>query len=355
MMMRTKSIAVAFTVVVGLSSSVSTATADKRDPKAAPPGVLWTDPGDVSRRNLRYGPGGAELEPQPPFTFVEEDTGGTSPKFRAKDARGTVWQVKLGIESQVETVVTRLLWAVGYFADEAYFLHEVPVAGLTTLMRGNEWLKPGGVLMHARFEPRREGTEKLDTWEWEDNPFVGTRELDGLKVMMMLLNNWDARDANNAIVQVARPDGSTEIRYLVSDLGAALGKAGGKGTHSKNDVADFAESKFVAGVEQGIVKFHYSVRPKGLGMFAIIYPPYVGRIRDIEETMEGIKVEHARWIGSLLSQLTDEQLRDAFTAAWYPEESTTAYMRALRARFQQLVDLEDASGQTSGTSGSQRQ
>ena len=55
--------------------------------------------------------------------------------------------------------------------------------------------------------------------------------------------------------------------------------------------------------------------------------------------MRGIPVEHARWIGSLLSQLSDAQLADAFRAAGYGEAVTGGYVRALRERIDQLTRL----------------
>ena len=71
-------------------------------PAGAP--VLWRDPGDISRRNLSFGPGSAELAPVAPFTFVKEELTGESPKFDVTDARGVTWVVKVGEEAQAETV-----------------------------------------------------------------------------------------------------------------------------------------------------------------------------------------------------------------------------------------------------------
>ena len=81
--------------------------------------VIWRDPGPVSKRDLRYGPGSQRMAPVGPFRFVEEDKSGESPKFVVRDARDHEWRVKLGPEAQSETVATRLVWAVGYFAEEA--------------------------------------------------------------------------------------------------------------------------------------------------------------------------------------------------------------------------------------------
>ena len=79
-----------------------------------PQAVLWANPTDINQRNLYYGPGGKENEPQGPFTFLKEDMSGTNPKFNLRDGAGTKWKAKLGVEAQPETVAARLLWAVGF-------------------------------------------------------------------------------------------------------------------------------------------------------------------------------------------------------------------------------------------------
>jgi hypothetical protein len=305
--------------------------------------VLWRNPGNVSRRDLRFGPGSPRLAPVPPFTFIEEDKGGESPKFDVRDARGVTWRVKLGPEAQSETVSTRLVWAVGYFAEEAYYFEKARVTGLPRLSRGREYVGGDSRMIYgARFEPRRENVERGDAWGWNDNPFKGTRELSGLKILMILLNNFDARAANNRIFYVRNSAGRREARYTVSDLGATLGKADGLGgRRTKNNLQDFLSTRFVTGTEDDgrVVEFDYDTRPTGLGVFTIFYPPYYrGEVKK-EKAMRGIPTEHARWIGSLLSQLTDEQLRDAFWAANYNRETMEGYVRALRQRINQLRRL----------------
>jgi hypothetical protein len=304
--------------------------------------VLWRDPGDISERDLRYGPGSARLAPAPPFTFIKEDKGGESPKFAVKDARGVEWRVKLGPEAQSETVSTRLVWAVGYFAEEAYYLERARINGLPRLSRGRQYVEGRDVVRDVRFEPRRKEVERGDTWDWDDNPFKGTRELNGLKVIMILLNNFDARAANNTILYVRNPRRRRlDAQYVVTDLGATLGRSGGLGgKRTKNNLKDFLSTRFVMGVEEdGSVEFDYDTRPTKLGIFTIFYPPYYrGEVKK-EKSMRHIPDVHARWIGTLLSQLTDEQLRDAFRAARYDEATMEGYVTALRERINQLIRL----------------
>src|SRR6266540_2712907 len=305
------------------------------------PRVLWRDPGDIKSRNLFHGPGSPELAPLPPFTFIEEDKKGESPKFTVKDARGIDWSVKLGEEAQAETVATRLVWSVGYFAEEAYYFDQAEIQNMARLSRGRDYVAEGGIVRGARFEPKRIHLRKGPSWDWQNNPFNGTQELSGLKVLMVLLNNFDARQENNQVFYVvASQPGRREAHHYVTDLGATLGRAGGLGgKRTKNDLEDFLSTRFVMGVEDGAVEFDYDTRPTKLGHLSIFYPPYYrGEVKK-EKAMRGIPVAHARWIGSLLSQLTDDQLRDAFRAANYYEDTMNRYVEALRERINQLTRL----------------
>ena len=270
-------------------------------------------------RNLLFGPGSPELAPAPPFKFIKESKKGESPKFDVEDARGVVWTVKLGEEAQSETVATRLVWAVGYFAEEAYYFDEVPIENLPKLKRGREFVLSEGIVTGARFEPERKQLTEGPVWDWDDNAFNGTRQLNGLKVLMILLNNFDARKENNKIFYSrSAPGDRYEARHYVTDLGATLGRSGGLGgKRTKNDLEDFLSTRFVMGVEDGSVQFDYDTRPTKLGHFSVLYPPYYRSQVKKEKSMRHIPVAHAKWIGSLLAQLSDEQLRDAFRAARY--------------------------------------
>ena len=55
--------------------------------------------------------------------------------------------------------------------------------------------------------------------------------------------------------------------------------------------------------------------------------------------MKDIRVDDALWIGSLLSQLSDQQLRDAFRAANYTPGQVNLLVREVRERTNELVSL----------------
>ena len=263
------------------------------------PERIWRDPGPVASLNLIFGAGGKAHAPNPKgtFTFVKEDPLATSPKFEVEDGKGVVWKVKLGQESQPETAATRFLWAAGYFVDEDYYVAELTVKGLPALHRGQEHVSPGGVVHGARLERKLTGVTKLETWDWFDNPFVGGRELNGLRVMMSLLNNWDLKTVNNSIYAV---DG--ERHYLVSDPGATFGNTGNALTRSKAKPREYADSAFIANVMPDFVDFVLHSRP--FFMSAVQPGNYRDRTR-METITRHIPRADAKWLGQRLSMLTD--------------------------------------------------
>ena len=183
--------------------------------------VIWHDRGDVAALDLAGGPGGKDHEPGNAFRFIEESAGGTSPKFKVEDEHGIRWKVKLGEEAKSETAATRLLWAAGYLVDEVYYRPSIRVRrDFPRLARGREFVRQA---ISSRGASRaRARTRKSTTWSWYDNPFVGTREFNGLRVMMALINNWDLKDVNNRAVSHASGGGGVRASPMSAPRSGAL-------------------------------------------------------------------------------------------------------------------------------------
>jgi len=158
----------------------ASAADDKKDEKKQTPvglPVLWRAPDDIAARDLYHGPGGEAMRPDlRRVTFVKEETGGYSKKFRVRDGAGREWVAKLGKEAQAETAAVRLVWAVGYMTEINYLAPCVRIEGAPAPGKGMETCAGGG-FANVRFEARPEGVERLDEWKWSENPFVGTKEL----------------------------------------------------------------------------------------------------------------------------------------------------------------------------------
>ena len=318
-MLRTKA-RLYFTVMLMLVMLSASLTAQKNTSKAKEntgslPGIIWRDPGDVASLNLLYGAGGQEHAPDPngKFTFVKEDLQGTSTKFDIKDEQGVQWRVKLGQEPESETSATRLLWAAGYFVDEDYYLAKLKVTGIPKLKRGNNFVTDDTV-HKARLKRKLPEVKKLGNWGWFDNPFINKQELNGLRVMMSFLNNWDLKDLNNTIYEV-----NGERRYLISDAGTAFGNTGGVMSRSKSDPKDYAKSKFIEKAKPDFVDFVQN-----------------GKMKEVTKHIPRADV---KWLAQRLSQLTEEQIRDCFRAGGYTPEDVTVYTQAVQKRIAELGAL----------------
>lgn len=303
------------------------------------PAALWREPIDIASRNLYYGPGGQEHAPHTVFTFEKEDLEGSNPKFVVHDENGVTWKVKLGEEARPETVASRLVWAAGYFADEDYFLPELRVAGMPArLHRGQKWMSPDGSFPNVRLKRSVEGQKKVGTWRWRKDPFVGTREWNGLRVMMALINNWDLKDANNAIYQVKRNSDSGELEFLISDLGASFGTAGLVRHHaiSKGNLYSYMHSKFIRKIAPSYVDFNVPSRP---AVVVLVNPHEFFSRLGLEWIGRRVPRDDARWMGHLLARLSSDQVRDAFRAAGYSPEEIDAFTSVVEQRIGELTEL----------------
>jgi hypothetical protein len=279
---------------------------------AAGTAQLWRDPGPVGRLDLRYGQGGAALQPRPPFRFIEKEKSGSSPKVRVRDAAGRQWVVKFGEEASPDTFASRLAWAVGYTTSVNYY---VPRG----VIRGH------GRFTGARFQLRSAAPKYLEgvTWSWKENPFVGTPQLNGLKILMMLLSNWDNKDSRDAWrgsnTSVLR-DGSRYL-YFVDDWGGSMGRAGSIFTRSKWDAAEFYRQspKFLR-VKDGELDWGY-------------------RGAHTDSMTDDIRVSHIRWLLSYLGRLSDAQLRAALLSSGATATEASVYTKALRLRIRQLQNV----------------
>jgi hypothetical protein len=303
--------------------------------------VLWSSPDDIKSRNLFFGPGGEKHAPHTIFTYDKEDMNGTNPKFDVHDENGTKWKVKLGAEARPETVASRLVWAVGYSANEDYFLPVLHVENLPPhLHRGQNLEGPGGSFQNVRLKRYLKGEKKAGDWQWRSNPFSNTRELNGLRVMMALISNWDVKDDNNAVYEEKHSKGSEgpEHVFMISDLGASFGSTGRSWTRvgSKGNLNAYSHSRFINKETESYVDFNFPTRPAVI----FIFNPqeFISRL-ELRWIGKQIPLKDVEWMGQLLAQLSPEQVRDAFRAAGYTPEEVEGFSKVVEGRIAQLNKL----------------
>ena len=267
---------------------------------------LWRDPGNVAAKDLRWGRGGKGAAPSADveYEFKASDTTGYSPGYDVVDPGGRKWDVKTGDEGQTEVMASRLLWAVGYHQPVVYF---VP-----------QWkLKNGPVSRPNSGRFRLSSDHDTDgEWSWTDNPFLGTRQLKGLIVANLILNNWDLKPSQNRLY--------TEVRnptrwFVVQDIGASFGKTAWP-VGNRNNIDDFESQRLVLGVENGRVQFDYHARHKDL--------------------LSDITPADVVWICRLFARITDRQWADLFAGAAIADDVGLRYTRKIKAKVQEGLALQ---------------
>ena len=275
-------------------------------PTAAQIAELWIKPD--ANRDLFWGIGGKRLAPDPAgrYTVIEIKRGGYSRGYTVLgpgDAKRE-WAVKFPPEASTEVVASRLFWGVGYHQPPAYYLAEWHA----------EKAPSANPQLPARFREKNPdliGLKSDTFWSYYENPFIGTKQLNGMLVMHAMLGNSDLKDDQNAFYTLEKPLEGASRWYVARDLGQTFGRTGLLDP-PRGDVEVFEQTPFIRGVANGRVQFEYHGRHKAL--FANIAPADV------------------RWICDSLAGLSDRQLDDAFRAGGYPKSLADRFIRRLKQK-----------------------
>lgn len=299
----------------GCSRPVLGGESQIKQPAAQAPLVeLWTDPTDLTQRDLFWGGSRQTDAPSPNdvFTVVTLDKTGYSRGYNVTGPDGRSWDIKVGDEVQSEIVLSRIFWALGYYQPQTFYVTGWQLTG--------QWEKEGEP---ARFRLQSDH-ESDGEWAWLENPFAGTRPLQGLVAISLVLNNWDFKTSNNRIYRLRDDKAEPVKRYVVQDLGASLGKARGlpyvRGT--RNDIDDFEDHRLIRKIDGAKVQLDYR-----------------GQHTDVLKRLSRADIV---WGCELLNRLSDAQLDDAFRAADYPPEIRQRYIAQIRSKIREGLALRTA-------------
>jgi hypothetical protein len=296
--------------LIALSTAVSYAQKKQTADLSVGKAVLWHSV-SVPTRDLFLGPGGQAMRPDlSNVTFIERVQTGHNKKYKIKDGSGRIWIAKPGTEARPETAAVRVLSSLGYDTEINYIVPELTIPTV-------------GTFKNVRLEARPDEIKRLDPWKWKDNPFVGTNELQGLKIMQIFMTNNDLLDMQNQVLHVQGRNGP-ELHYIISDLGSTFGRFGSNnlplffrlGRKSDSPTA-WSKAKFIKGVKDGRIVFA-TTGAKNRGLF------------------KDITTGQGRWLYNLLRQLSDEQWRGAFRAANYTPAEVDLLTQAAKRRVGEL-------------------
>lgn len=282
-------------------------------PTASQLAELWIQP--ARERDLFWGVGGKRLAPDPAATYkvIDVKTTGFSRGYDVVDADEREWSVKFPPEAPTEVVASRIHWGIGYHQPPVYF-----VARWTA----EDAPQPNPQLA-ARFreeKPNLHGLDKVGTWSYYQNPFVGTAQLRGLIVLQAMLGNSDLKDDNNALYELEEDFEGANTWYVARDLGHTFGRTGVMGA-PRGNIEVFEKTPFITGVVNGRVKLDWRGRHDAL--------------------LDDITPADVRWICSRLEKLTDRQWQDAFRAGGYDKAASDRFIRRMKQKIAEGLALKD--------------
>ena len=284
--------------------------------------AVWT-PTDVATMNMRTGrsgPGSFDANALVECVYVEKDLSGNTPKFTCALPTGEQLKVKYGAangEVYAEVAATRLLWALGYGADDVYPVR-VRCQGCPADDGEAAGAAPQDGVRHYEFaaiERKWPGRELEDRrgpgWEWAEldlvDPASGGASLeqrDALKLLAVLLQHTDSKREQQRIVcldeDAASPAGCQRPFMLINDLGKTFGKANAFNRDTSGSVNLEAWKKV-------------QVWADDRGCRARLNKSVTGTL-DNPMISEGGRA----FLAERLNRLTDAQLHDLFTVARFP-------------------------------------
>jgi len=277
---------------------------------------VWTKT-NVSAMDIKTGPTGPGAFPVDATVtceYVEKKMTGRSPKFTCKIPPDDEVKVKYGAtndEVYAEVAASRLLWALGFGADHMYPVRVV-CKGCPEHIVGTEV---------AAIERKMPGTELESDieagWAWRELDLVdpdeggATRaERDALKLLAVFLQHTDSKAVQQRLLCVG------------PDKEKGNGTANGKGKKECDETFMFVQD---VGLTFGRASSSNRSAAKSTHLREWAATPIwkdPGRcVANMKKSLTGtlkdpvISEEGRKFLAGLLTQLTDQQLRDLFEVA----------------------------------------
>ena len=297
---------------------------------------VW-QPTEVARKNILIGPENevsAPLDSVVECDYVEskEKLSGRWPKFLCKTKSGDVIRVKYGAENKeiyAEAAATRLLWALGFYADEVYPVHVKCRNCPENPFKPEEGKRSTFVFKDANIERNFPGEtleEKEDQgWTWKELDEVSVEEggaprshLDALRLLGVFLQHSDAKPDNQRLAcyktDLEDPDGDGKAFckkpiLMIQDLGATFGSGVDVMKISRIDLKAWDEKP----VWNTVLEAKTREKAGKAFCFGTITTSHLAGEEGLEDPI--ITEEGRKFLAGLLSQLSDEQIRDIFRVA----------------------------------------
>jgi hypothetical protein len=335
----TRSTAICFAVVIGSSMTCafgSVPGSERLD--AIRKAQVWKQT-NVSAMDIKAGPTGkGAYAPEATVNceWVDKKMAGRSPKFTCVIPPDDEVKVKYGADNGevfAEVAATRLLWALGFGADRMYPV-KVVCKGCPSDVKDTSV---------AAIERKMDG-EEIESdiesgWAWREldliDPDKGGAPLahrDALKLLAVFLQHTDSKAAQQRLsclddegddvkTDDKKDDGDACERtfMFMQDVGLTFGRASrSNGAGSSASLKEWSEAPIWKDKGRCVGNMRKSL---------------TGTLKDPQISEEGRK-----FLAGLLTQLTDQQLRDLFAVARFDRRPVSVLEPTARTTVDQWVD-----------------
>jgi hypothetical protein len=304
---------------------------------------VWM-PGDIASKNIRVGPqDGNGFQPEAVVTcdYVEEKQSGT-PKFDCAVSADDPIRVKYGAENgeiYSEVASSRLLWALGFGADRVYPVTVVcrgcPADPMKTAKKAEGTREFSAAIVERKLAGDEIAMRNGSGWAWVELTFVdqtsGGAPLahrDALTLLAAMIQHTDNKPQQQRLVcldkvhgMTAQEDGNCKQPFMmINDLGKTFGRATLTNADTKSAV------NFEAWSSTPMWK-------DAKGCVAQLAKSFTGSLEHPKISENG-----RQFLAELLSQLSDQQLRDLFEVARFTQRDPKVPVDAWVSAFKQKRD-----------------
>jgi len=292
---------------------------------------------DIPNQNILAGPQSpiaVPLDHEVPCHYVEPDgsPGGFSPKFQCKLDSGEVVRVKYqSREVFGEIAGSRLLWALGFYADENYPVKIVcldcpqknPTDPSDEDVRGK--LAIENAMIERSFPGDEIEVQKDQGWEWNELDHVDEKaggapraQIDALKLIAVFMQHNDSKQQQQRLACLPQDIGSEGDKIIckqpvlmIQDLGSTFGMGGEEVTA--------ASSMYFRGWKNQTVwnyakeEEYAKENPEKQSCVANLVSAEFAKRDGLTNPL--ISEAGRQFLADLLNQLTDKQISDLFRVA----------------------------------------
>lgn len=300
------------------------------------------------------------------WTVTGRPSGGTTPKFTIRDARGDTYVIKLDppalpeLASSAELIATKIFHAIGYHVPENYVIHLDPAQlelgdGVVVPFDSGTWVASQRAdLDHwVKDQPRRpDGTIRALASRYISGTPVGQfryygtrgddpndlypherrRPLRALRVFAAWLNQDDTK-ALNTFDAFVEDDGRRYIRHYLLDFGASLGSDSTKIKRRSAGYEYYAEGdKILKGIftfglwRRGWMQVDYPDYPSVGRYEADFFEPWKWRPKYPNPAFDQMDAADAFWAANIVSRFTDEMIRAIVAESRISDPEAATYL-----------------------------